>query len=44
MWEEIVRAPQIMTTTTTHFPDSVPSLLNSTLQLVNHNSADGWTG
>jgi hypothetical protein len=44
MWEEIVHAPQIMSTSTTHFPDSIPSLLNSTLQLVSRDSVDGWIG
>jgi hypothetical protein len=44
MWEEIVCVPQIMTTATTQFPDSVPSLLGRALQLVNRDSVDGWTG
>jgi hypothetical protein len=44
MWNEIVRAPQIMMTATTHFPNSVPSLLNNALQLVSRNSVDSWTG
>jgi hypothetical protein len=44
MWEEIVRVPQIMTTATTHFPDSAPSLLDHALQLVSRDSAGGWIG
>jgi hypothetical protein len=40
MWEEIICAPQIMTIATAHFPDSVPSLLNSALQLISHDGAD----
>jgi hypothetical protein len=44
MWEEIVCVPLIMTTATTHFPDSVPSLLDRALRLVSRDSADGWTG
>jgi hypothetical protein len=44
MWEEIICASQIMLTATTHFLDSVPSFLNSALQLVNCNSVDNQNG
>jgi hypothetical protein len=35
---------QIMTTATTHFPDSAPSSLDHALQLVSRDSVDGWIG
>jgi hypothetical protein len=44
MWEEIVRMPQILPPTTTHLPDSIPSLLDRVLRLVNRDSVDSWTG